>query len=112
MSLIEYKGYLGTVEYSAEDHCLYGKLVDVRDLVSYEATTVEALEREFEAAVDSYLETCQKQGREPHQPCKGTFNVRIGSELHREAMMASVGSSLNDFVREAIKEKLERGLSA
>lgn len=44
MSMLEYKGYLGTVEYSAQDHCLYGKLAYIRDLVNYEATSVEELE--------------------------------------------------------------------
>ncbi len=108
MSMMEYKGYLGTVEYSPEDHCLYGKLAYIRDLVNYEATTVKKLEKEFRAAVDDYLETCRDLNKAPHQPCKGSFNVRTGPELHRAAVIASGGQSLNAFVCEAIKEKVAR----
>lgn len=55
MNMLEYKGYYGTAEYSAEDHCLYGKLAYIRDLVNYEATTVKNLEKAFKEAVDDYL---------------------------------------------------------
>ncbi|MCU7904955.1 MAG: type II toxin-antitoxin system HicB family antitoxin [Candidatus Thiodiazotropha sp. (ex Epidulcina cf. delphinae)] len=108
MNMMEYKGYAGTVEYSPEDHCLYGKLAYIRDLVNYEATHVEDLEREFQAAVDDYLKDCEDIGKAPNKPFKGTFNVRIGTELHRAAVIASGEKSLNTFVCEAIKEKVER----
>lgn len=108
MSTMEYKGYLGTVEYSQQDHVLFGKLAFIRDLVNYEATNVEELEREFKTAVDDYLATCEKLGREPELPFKGTFNVRVGPELHRAAVIASGDQSLNSFVCDAIREKIEK----
>ncbi len=108
MSMMEYKGYLGTVEYSAEDRVLNGKIAHIRDLVTYEATDVETLEREFRAAVDDYLETCAGIGKEPDKPFKGTFNVRIGKDLHRAAVQAAGEKSLNAFVCEAIQEKIHR----
>ncbi|HGG60000.1 MAG TPA: type II toxin-antitoxin system HicB family antitoxin [Gammaproteobacteria bacterium] len=108
MNAMSYKGYLGTVEYSPEDHCLYGKLAYIRDLVNYEATNVEDLEREFRNAVDEYLEDCKKLSKEPDKPFKGSFNIRIGPDLHRAAVIASGGNSLNAFVCEAIQEKIQR----
>ena len=108
MSMMKYKGYFGTVEYSADDHCLYGKLAYIRDLVNYEATTVEELEREFQISVDDYLAFCKERGRQPNKPFKGTFNVRIGPELHRAAAIASGNKSLNAFVCDAIREKVDR----
>jgi predicted HicB family RNase H-like nuclease len=65
MSLLHYKGYVGTVEYSAEDHCLFGKLAYIRDLVTYEATTARALEKAFREAVTEYLalNVQQKRGK-------------------------------------------------
>lgn len=108
MSMMKYKGYLGTVEYSPEDHCLYGKLAYIRDLINYEATTVADLEAQFRQAVDDYLVSCEARGKKPDMPCKGTFNIRTGPELHRAAVIASQGQSLNAFVCEAIREKLQR----
>ena len=108
MNMMQYKEYIGTVEYSPEDHCLYGKLAYIRDLVNYEATSVKELEREFHAAVDGYLNDCAALGKVPDKPLKGTFNVRTGPALHRAAVIASGGKSLNTFVCEAIREKVER----
>lgn len=103
---IEYKGYLGTVEYSADDHCLFGQLAFIRDLVNYEATTIEQLEKAFQDAVESYLASCTKFGKEPELPLKGSFNVRISPELHRKAVLAAENKSLNAFVAEAIEYRL------
>ncbi len=108
MSMMEYKGYFGTVEYSSEDHCLYGKLAYTRDLVNYEATNVEELESEFRAAVEDYLQDCELLGKQPDKPFKGSFNVRVGEELHRAATIAAESKSLNAFVVDAIKEKIQR----
>jgi len=108
-SLLQYNNYLGTVEYSVEDNCLYGKLAFIRDLVTYEANTVQNLVTEFQSAVDDYLFSCKQQRREPDSPCKGTFNVRPGPKRHRAAILAlKEGQKLNAFINEAIDEKLAR----
>ena len=56
---LEYKGYLGTVEFSAEDNCLFGKIIGINDLISYEAQEVSELKEVFEEAVNDYLFTCK-----------------------------------------------------
>ncbi len=108
MTYLKYKGYLGTIEPDIEDGSLFGKLAFIRDLVTYESGTLKGLEKEFQLSVDGYLQSCKELGREPNLPFKGTFNVRTGAELHRAAVIASGEQSLNAFVCEAIKEKLER----
>ncbi len=82
-SVVEYKAYIGSVEYSSEDEVFHGKLEGIRDLVTYEGTDVESLKRAFHEAVDDYIETCQKKNKQPDRPFKGTFNVRVGRDLHR-----------------------------
>lgn len=108
MSYLKYKGYLGTIEPDLETGELFGKLAFIRDLVTYEAETLKALEQEFKNSVDEYLASCSELNKQPDQPFKGTFNVRISPELHRKAVLASGDSSLNAFVSEAIQEKLVR----
>jgi predicted HicB family RNase H-like nuclease len=108
MSLIKYKNYLGTVEYSQEDQCLYGKVAYIRDLVNYEADNAIGLEKAFKEAVDSYLDDCEKLGKKPNVPFKGSFNIRTGPDLHRAAVIHAKEQSLNAFVCDAIKEKIER----
>lgn len=108
--ILRYKGYTGSIEVSLEDGCLFGKVQFINDLVSYEGETVDELRQSFQSAVDGYLETCRELHQEPEKPFKGSFNVRIGSELHREAAVAATeeGISLNEFVARGVKEALGR----
>ena len=57
MDYLEYKGYKGSVEYSKEDNCLFGKVQGLsKDLIAYEGQTLDELRKDFEDGVDSYLE--------------------------------------------------------
>jgi predicted HicB family RNase H-like nuclease len=103
-----YKGYIGTVHYSEEDEVFHGKIEAINDLIMFEGTSVKALKKAFHEAVDDYLETCREMGREPHKPFKGSFNVRIPSDLHRKAVERAtrMGVSLNQLVQKALEEKV------
>ena len=75
---MKYKGYSGSVEYSEEDNCLYGKVMGMsRDCITFEGQDVNELRRDFEGAVDDYLASCAARGVEPAKPYSGTFNVRV-----------------------------------
>jgi len=105
---IEYKGYIGSIEYSSEDKCFFGKLEMIDDLVTFEATTALELEDNFHLVVDDYLETCKALGREPQKVYKGVFNVRIEPELHKKVYQEALksGVSLNSFVRLALSRSV------
>jgi predicted HicB family RNase H-like nuclease len=109
-SLLEYKGYYGSIEYSEEDEVFHGKLQFIRSLVTYEGGDAKSLKQAFEEAVDDYLELCEQLGREPEVPLKGSFNVRPGGELHRRAMMLArrKGTNLNNVVTEALRRYVEQ----
>lgn len=102
---MEYKGYLGTVEYSETDNILFGKVIGIGSLISYEGKSVDELRSDFESAIDDYLELCAEKGIEPDKTYKGSFNVRISPGLHRSLALyaASHDKSLNSSVEEAIK---------
>ena len=82
---MEYKGYLGSVEFSETDGVFFGKVLGIRSLLSYEGTTAKELVEDFHGAVDDYLELCAAQGIQPEKAYKGSFNVRVSPELHRQA---------------------------
>ena len=108
-TLLQYRGYYGSLEASPEDNCLFGKLQFIRALVSYEGQTVAQLSEAFRAAVDDYLETCATLGKDPELPCKGSFNVRVGHDLHLAASVAATRDeiSLNDLTRKALRQYLD-----
>jgi len=65
---LSYKGYCGTVEYSAADDILYGCVVRINGLISYEGDSLQSLKADFQEAIDDYLETCQVSNIEPQVP--------------------------------------------
>lgn len=107
--LLSYKEYLGSVDCDLESGVLYGKIQFINDIVTYEASSLPELKAEFEVAVDDYLETCAAIEKEPQKAYSGTFNVRVGEELHRKAVICSKkkGVNLNELCREAIAEKID-----
>lgn len=111
MDYLEYKGYKGSVEYSKEDDCLFGKVQGMGNkvLILYEGTTIDELRKDFEEGVDSYLEGCKEDGIEPIKPFSGKLNLRMPSELHSRvaAFAASMGVTINDFINKAIVNELE-----
>lgn len=110
MKYLEYKGYTGTIEYSPEDNLLYGKVLGIQGLISYEGETGKALETDFKEAINFYLSDCKATGKTPEKPFKGSFNVRIPTKLHQQAALLAMEAktSLNNFVAEAIRERVTR----
>lgn len=108
---MEYKGYVGSVEFSEEDALFYGKVLGIRALISYEGTNAAELVADFHGAVDDYLELCVQSGTEPEKAYKGSFNVRISPELHKQAVIAAMSHnmSLNSFVETSIQQALHAG---
>ena len=107
---LHYKGYAGSVEFSEEDSVFHGKVVGIKSLISFEGDSINALIEDFHNAVDEYLEFCAETGKQPEKPFKGSFNVRIGTDLHRKAALAASmrGISLNSLVEEAIRQTISQ----
>lgn len=104
MDILKYKDYEGTAELDVARGVCRGKILLIDDLVTYESASIAKLQREFEAAVNDYLETCAALGKEPQRPFRGQFNVRVAPALHRAASLraAADGITLNDVVVRAL----------
>jgi len=110
MDYLEYKGYKGSVEYSKEDNCLFGKVLGIKNgLIVYEGNSLEELERDFKNGVDSYIEGCRADGIEPQKPYSGKLQLRMSPELHSRvaSVAASVGTTINAFINKAITHEIE-----
>ncbi len=106
--MIEYKDYHGSVHFDADERIFHGKIEFIRDLVSYEARDADSLIKEFQNAVDSYLNLCTSANKQPDKPFKGTFNVRIGSVLHKELHMYALrhDQNLNHVIKSSLDQLL------
>lgn len=108
--VLQYKGYYADIHFSAEDEVFFGKIVGVDDLVNFEADSVKGLKKAFGEAVEDYLKTCSELGKQAEKTYKGSFNVRIPSDLHRQAAMVAYLKkiSLNDFVKYALDSTISK----
>lgn len=103
--LLTYKGFNGSMEPSVEDECLHGRILFIDDLIAYEGQTVPEIKEAFESAVDRYLAYCERTGKPACKPYSGSFNVRVGPDLHREAVVAAAKAdvTLNELVCQALR---------
>lgn len=107
--VMTYKDFIGSVRFSAADETFYGKIEGISDLVTFEGQSVDELTLAFHEAVDDYIKLSKEAGKEPERSYKGSFNVRIPSDLHKKAVEKAniLGISLNQLVQKAIEEKVE-----
>ena len=105
-----YKDYLGSVHFNAEDEVFFGKIEGIDDLVSFEGSSVSELKKSFEDAVEDYIALCKETNKNSEKSYKGSFNVRIPSEMHKKAKRLAImkGISLNQFVQHAVEEEVIR----
>lgn len=104
----EYKGYIGSIEFSEEDTLFFGKVMGIRSLISYEGKNADELISDFHSAVDDYIAVCEAEGREPEKAYKGSFNIRISPELHKQLVVCATSRqmSLNSFVENALRKSV------
>lgn len=107
---MKYKDYVGSVEFSEAKECFFGNVLGIRKNISYTGEDVRSLIRNFHEAVDSYLADCSEAGTEPEKAYKGTFNVRVSENLHREAALYGLNNnmSLNSVVENALRNMVEK----
>lgn len=109
MGYLKHKGYVGSVEYSEEDECLYGKVQGIANAcITYEGHDIAELKRDFMEAVDDYLAACEARGEKAMKSYSGSLNVRINPETHSSiAILAKqAGISINAFIRDALEKRV------
>ncbi|OQW91570.1 MAG: hypothetical protein BWK78_04235 [Thiotrichaceae bacterium IS1] len=106
--LLTYKEFLGSIEVSIEDNCLYGQLQYIADTISYEATSVAELQQAFEEAVDDYITTCQELGKPVQRPFQGSLLIPVAPDLHCQIAIQARKEklSLEDFVRKTLEARV------
>ncbi|NSY16595.1 type II toxin-antitoxin system HicB family antitoxin [Neorhizobium sp. AL 9.2.2] len=103
-NVMTYKGYSARIDYDDEDGILFGQIAGIRDGVGFHADNVDDLRNAFREAVDDYLETCARIGKDPQKPYSGKVMFRIDPEVHARAARAAElsGKSLNEWAGEVL----------
>jgi len=105
---MEYKGYIGFVNFDNEAKLFHGEVINTKDVITFQGTSVNQLEKAFHESINDYLQWCKEEGAEPEKPYSGKFNLRISPELHRKAAIHAhkQNISLNKFVEQAIIDEI------
>lgn len=108
--MMEYRGYLGKVEFDSEAGIFHGDVINTRDVITFQGRSVAELKKAFEESVNDYLAFCASRGEDPDKPFSGQFMTRIPPELHRQVNLAAnlSGKSLNTWVTEQLQAAINR----
>ncbi len=108
--MMEYKGYMGHVEFDDEAGIFHGEVINTRDVITFQGKTVDEIKQAFHDSVEDYLEYCEKLGQQPEKPFTGKFMLRIPPDLHRKIYVAAKqsGESINAWIKEQLAHSVER----
>jgi predicted HicB family RNase H-like nuclease len=107
---MENKGYIGVIEYDHEAKLFHGDIVNTKDVITFQGTSVEETEKAFKDLIDDYLAWCLSEGTQPEKPYSGRFNSRLSPELHREVALKAkkMKISINNFVEKALQDEIAK----
>ena len=108
--MMEYKGYIGHVEFDDEADIFHGEVINTRDVITFQGKTVDEIKQAFRDSVEDYLDYCAKLGQTPEKPFTGKFMLRIPPDLHRKVYVAAKqsGESINAWIKEQLTHSVER----
>jgi predicted HicB family RNase H-like nuclease len=105
---MEYKGYIGTVEYDDKAKIFHGDVINTRDVITFQGKSVNEIEKAFKESIDDYIKWCEEDGVVPEKPYSGRFNLRLSPDLHREVAIIAkkLKISINSFVERALLDEI------
>jgi predicted HicB family RNase H-like nuclease len=108
--MMHYKQYLATVEFDDEAHLFHGEVINIRDVITFQGTSVKELDQAFRDSIEDYLAFCRERGEAPEKPFSGQFLLRLNPHQHRQLFLASkrVGKSLNAWATEQLLHAAHR----
>lgn len=107
--MMEYKGYIGNVEFDDTAKIFHGEIINTKDVITFQGKTVDELEIAFTESIEEYIGWCLEEGLNPEKPYSGKFNLRLSPELHREVAITAkkLNLSINKFVEKALKDEIQ-----
>jgi predicted HicB family RNase H-like nuclease len=106
--MLEYKGYIGKVEFDDEAELFHGEVINLKDVITFQGRSVSELQKTFKDSVNDYLEFCAERNESPEKPLSGNFTLRVDPELHRKIYLQARMSnkSLNSWVAEILQSNV------
>jgi len=106
MNSMTYKGYFAKINFDERDGIFWGKVIGIKDNITFEGETVAQLTEDFHSAITHYLADCKQNGRIPDKPYSGKLTLRVSPGIHAEIAAAAThaGKSLNKWVADTLNQ--------
>ena len=108
--MIEYKGYVGVVDFDPEIDLFHGTVINTQDTITFYSASVTELREEMQKSLEVYFEVCEEQGRVPDQPFSGTLIIQTSPELYGRIALNAARRQLE--IDAYLQEVLEKAVSA
>lgn len=107
---MKYKGYEAVITLDEDIGVLSGEVINTRDVITFQGTSIQELRQAFEDSVDDYLEFCAERNEEPDKPVSGTLSLRMPPELHRQISIEAKRQkqSLNSYIVDRLSTEADR----
>ena len=104
VATIEHEGYVARIELDEDEKILHGRVINISDVVTFEAPSAPQLLREFKRSMEDYFAFCKKRGEEPEKPFSGRFILRVDPAVHRAIAVAAdrESKSINKWAEETL----------
>ena len=110
--MMKYKGYVATVEYDDSVDLFHGEVINAAPypIVTFEASDVEGLKREFQISIEEYFAVCEEYEMTPHPPASRELSLILDSELHRRVANAAASDemSIDGWIRDVIRREAKK----
>jgi predicted HicB family RNase H-like nuclease len=93
--MLEYQGYRAEVELDLDANLLFGRVIDIKTVITFQAERVDQIRHAFEEAIDDYLLYCNERGKVPERPFSGRLSFRTTPDIHRLIVEASAAEGLS-----------------
>jgi predicted HicB family RNase H-like nuclease len=109
-AMMRYKGYLGSSKVNEKEGLIFGEVMGLRDVVTYQGRTIEEARRAFQESIDLYLETCAEEGIDPDKPFSGKLLIRTEPKVHRALAFCAKarGLSINTFAEQVLIKAIRK----
>ena len=82
--MLEYKGYIGDIDFDDSAEIFHGEVINTRDVITFQGTSVDELKKAFVDSVEDYLDFCEERNEEPDRPFSGRYGQ---TELTRNRLL-------------------------
>ena len=85
MNQMSHSGYKAIIEFDESAGIFHGTVINTNDVIDFQGTNVEDLQREFRKQIDNYLAFCKERGKSPDKPFSGKLHLRLTLSCIKES---------------------------